>query len=73
MKYLNQAKKYVSKPLMATGAVLFSPFAMAIDTTAVQAAITAAETDALSVGEMVIAAVAALVVITLVISIVRKL
>jgi hypothetical protein len=69
MKYMKQAGKY----LATVPAMVFAPFAMAIDTTAVQTAITAAETDALSVGEMVIATVAALVVIALVIGIVRKL
>lgn len=45
----------------------------AIDTTAVQSGITAAQTSGESVGAMVIAAVAALAVIGLIIGIVRKL
>lgn len=44
-----------------------------MDTTAVGTAISAAETDALSVGQFVIAAVAGLVVIGLVIGIIKKL
>jgi hypothetical protein len=54
-------------------AALGSFAAMALDTTAVQTAITAAETDALTTGQYVIGTVASLVVITLVIGIVKKL
>ena len=46
--------------------------AHAIDTTAVETAIGAAKTDALSVGEVVIAAGAALVVIGIIIAVVKK-
>ena len=46
--------------------------AHAIDTAAVETAIGAAKTDALSVGEVVIAAVAALVVISIIIAVVKK-
>jgi hypothetical protein len=46
--------------------------AHAIDTAAVETAIGAAKTDALSVGEVVIAAVAALVVIGIIIAVVKK-
>lgn len=65
--------KKFSAPLMAAGSAFMASTAMAIDTTAIGTAVTAAQTDALTVGEMVIAAVAALVVIGLVIAIVRKL
>lgn len=44
-----------------------------IDTTAVQSAIDAAKSDGLSVGAMVVAAVAAFAVIGVIISVVRKL
>jgi hypothetical protein len=46
--------------------------AFAIDTAAVTAAIDAAEADGLTVGQSVIAAVAALVVIGIVIAVVKK-
>ena len=47
--------------------------AFAIDTTAVTASIASAEADGLTVGEAVIGAVAALVVVGLIIGLVRKL
>jgi hypothetical protein len=50
-----------------------STTAMAVDTTVVQADIDAAEADALTTGEMVIGAVAGLVVVGLIIGMVRKL
>jgi hypothetical protein len=50
-----------------------STSAMAVDTTVVQADIDAAEADALTTGEMVIGAVAGLVVVGLIIGMVRKL
>jgi hypothetical protein len=49
-----------------------STAANAIDTTAVETAIAAAETDALTTGQYVIGTVASLVVISLVIAIVKK-
>jgi hypothetical protein len=57
----------------AVSAGLASAASYALDTTAVQTAITAAETDALTTGQYVIGTVASLVVITLVIGIVKKL
>ncbi|MDF9902024.1 major capsid protein [Pseudomonas laurylsulfatiphila] len=58
---------------IAVAGSLMSAAAFAdVDTTAVQAAITAAEGDAQSVGGYVIAAVAGLVVIGLIIGIVKK-
>lgn len=56
-----------------TGTALMSTASHAIDTAAVGTAITAAETDALATGELVIASVAALVVVGLVIAMIRKL
>ena len=58
---------------VAAGSMVISAASYAIDTTAVQTAITAAETDALTTGEFVIGCVASIVVISLVIGIVRKL
>jgi heme/copper-type cytochrome/quinol oxidase subunit 2 len=59
---------------LAAGSVALvgSAQSWALDTTAVQTAITAAETDGLSVGAMVVAAVAAMVVVGVVIGMVRK-
>lgn len=57
----------------AMGAMVVSSASYAIDTTAIQAAITAAETDALTTGEYVIGTVASLVVVGLIIALVRKL
>lgn len=54
-------------------AAIASSAAYALDTTAVQTAIAAAEADALTTGQYVIGTVASLVVITLVIGIVKKL
>lgn len=56
----------------AVGASVTSFVASAVDTTAVQTAIKAAETDALTTGEYVIGTVASIVVIGLIIAIVRK-
>jgi heme/copper-type cytochrome/quinol oxidase subunit 2 len=47
--------------------------AFAIETAEIQAAITAAETDGLAVGAMVVSAVAAMIVVGVVISMVKKL
>lgn len=57
----------------AMGAMVVSSASYAIDTTAIQTAITAAETDALTTGEYVIGTVASLVVVGLIIALVRKL
>jgi hypothetical protein len=54
-----------------TGALSTSA-AWAIDTTAVQTAVAAAESDALTTGQYVIGTVASLVVIGLIIAIVKK-
>lgn len=60
--------------LVGSAAAGFVSNAMAaVDTTGVQAGITAAQTSAEGVGGMVITAVAAIVVIGLIIAIVRKL
>jgi hypothetical protein len=47
--------------------------AFALDTTGIQTAITAAESDGLAVGAMVVSAVAAMIVVGVVISMVKKL
>jgi hypothetical protein len=47
--------------------------AFALPTTEIQTAITAAETDGLAVGAMVVSAVAAMIVVGVVISMVKKL
>lgn len=57
----------------AMGAMVVSSASYAIDTTAIQTAITAAEADALTTGEYVIGTVASLVVVGLIIALVRKL
>lgn len=72
----NQLKaKLVKAGKLVTGAAVAigGSVAHAIDTTAVQASITAAETDALTTGEYVIGTVASLIVITLIIGIIKKL
>jgi hypothetical protein len=65
-------KRHSVKAGTAVGTGLVSVKSFAIDTTAIGTAITAAETDGLTVGEMVIATVATLVVIGLIIGIVKK-
>jgi len=72
MKVFNKAGKLVKKVGLGVAAGASSFGAWAIDTTAVQTAITAAETDALTTGEYVIGTVASLVVIGLIIVMVRK-
>jgi hypothetical protein len=47
--------------------------AFALDTTGIQTAITSAESDGLAVGAMVVSAVAAMIVVGVVISMVKKL
>lgn len=69
LTFVNKSKKAIA----ATGAMVASGAAMAIDTTAVGTAITAAETDALTTGEFVIGTVASLVVVGLIIGLVKKL
>ena len=65
--------KNKSKAIAAgTTAMLASAASYAVDTTAVQTAITAAESDALTTGQYVIGTVASLVVIGLIIGIVKK-
>lgn len=59
--------------LAVGGSALMASAAHAVDQTAIQTAITAAETDATAVGDMVIIAISGLVVIGLVIGIVKKL
>ncbi|MEJ1461770.1 MAG: major capsid protein [Candidatus Sedimenticola sp. (ex Thyasira tokunagai)] len=61
------------KWVAAGAASLGASAAMALDTTAVGTAITGAKTDALAVGDMVIGAVAALVVVGIVLTIIKKL
>lgn len=68
-----QARSLAIKTGAAATAMVASGASYALDTTAVQTAITAAETDALTTGQYVIGTVASLVVITLVIGIVKKL
>lgn len=62
-------KVVAASMLMAANAPVFA----ALDTTAVQAGITGAETDGLAVGAMVIATVAAMAVVGVVIAMVKKL
>jgi hypothetical protein len=58
---------------VATGVTLAGTQAhAALDDTAVQTAITAAETSGLSIGQMVIAAVASFVVVGVVLGMIRK-
>mgnify|MGYP002795199574 CR=1 FL=1 len=59
--------------LSGLGLVAASPSFAALDTLGIQTAITAAETDGLAVGAMVVAAVAAMIVVGVVISMVKKL
>lgn len=66
-------KGKIAAGLAATGAMVVSSASYAIDTTAIQTAITAAEADALTTGEYVIGTVASLVVVGLIIALVRKL
>ena len=72
MKIFHAVKRYSKKTLVAAGSLFAAGQAMAIDTTAVGTSLAAAQTDALSVGELVIGVVAALIVIGLVISMVTK-
>jgi len=58
--------------LTALFGLMFAGLASALDTTAVQTSLTAAQTDGEAVGVMVIGVVAALVVVGIVISLVRK-
>ena len=62
-----------SAKLATAGAGLVSSVSAFADTAAAETAINAAKTDALTVGYTVVAAVAAMVVIGLIISMVRKL
>ena len=63
----------IQKLLISAFALIGSSSAFAIDTVGIQAAVTAAETDGLAVGAMVVAAIAAMVVVGVVIAMVRKL
>jgi hypothetical protein len=65
-------KAKVTAAVASMGALASSTMAYAVDTTAVQTAITAAESDALTTGQYVIGTVASLVVIGLIIGIVKK-
>lgn len=74
MKYLQTAKRYGSKVALATAGVFAVQSAAYADIlTDVNTAITAAKGDALTVGGYVVAAIAALIVVTLIIGMVRKL
>ena len=68
----NAVKRHAKKTVAGIGSLLVAGQAMAVDTTAVGASLTSAQTTALSVGELVIAVVAALIVIGLVINMVTK-
>ena len=59
--------------LSAAGTMFMSELVLALDTTEAVASIDAAEADGITVGQAVIGAVAALVVVSVVISMVRKL
>jgi len=69
-------KGFILKSLAATfatgSALVVSQAHAALDDTAVQTAITAAETSGLSIGQMVIAAVASFVVVGVVLGMIRK-
>lgn len=67
------SKSKVVVAVAAVGASMMSAASYAIDTAAIQTAITAAETDALTTGEYVVGTVASLVVVGLIIGLVRKL
>lgn len=69
----NAAGVWEKAGYVVAGLALTGGQAMALDTTAVQTSIAAAQTDAETVGGYVIATVAALVVIGLIVSIVKKL
>jgi hypothetical protein len=74
MKAFQAMKKYGSKVVLATGGVFAVQSAAHADIlTDVSTAITAAKGDALTVGGYVVAAIAALIVVTLIIGMVRKL
>jgi hypothetical protein len=74
MKYLQTAKRYGSKVAVATAGLFgLSAAANATVLTDAQTAISAASGDALTVGGYVVAAVAALIVISLILSMIRKL
>lgn len=73
MFMLRKLRSFPRNVGIAVAGSLMSAAAFAdMDTTAVQAAITGAETDAQTVGGYVIAAVAGLVVVGLIIGIVKK-
>jgi len=65
-------KKVAAGAFAGVGSIVAAP-AFALDTTAIQTAITAAESDGLAVGAMVVASVAAMIVVGVVISMVKKL
>ena len=74
MKYLQTAKRYGSKVVLATGCLFgLSAAANATVLTDAQTAIASASGDALTVGGYVVAAVAALIVISLILSMLRML
>jgi len=68
-----QAKGKLAAAGTAVGTAMVSGYTWAIDTTAVGTAIDGAKADGLTVGEMVIAAVAGLVVVGIILALVRKL
>jgi len=75
MKKFNAMKKFGKKMAVgsvAMGTAMFASVASAVDTVAVGAAITSAESDALTTGQFVIGTVASLVVIGLIVGIVKK-
>lgn len=72
-KWLKMNSRKAQIAVVATGTALMSGAASAVDTAAVQTAIAAAESDALTTGEYVIGTVASLVVITLIVGIIKKL
>lgn len=71
-KLLKRSKSLAKKGAFVAGTAFVSAKAMAVDTAAIGTAIDAAEADALTTGEMVIGAVAGLVVVGLIIGMVKK-
>jgi len=73
---VNKTRKLRTAAIKAAAGVttaVSASAAWAIDTTAIQTAITAAESDALTTGEYVIGTVASLVVIGIIVAIIKKL
>ena len=73
MSFMNKARQYGARAAAGVATFSASAYAMAVDTGDVKTAIEAAASSAHTVGGYVVAAVAGLVAVGLIISIVRKL